>query len=232
MPRTSVLHRLDNLPPGTFRYRLRQIMGEGTILHFAQSIGFPDSSLRKYLDGAQPTAEKLAILAERTGVNLNWLLTGKGSQYVESEPEPETDPDVVSIPLHDVEASAGSGALLDAPVEELERIDFQRSWLQRQFHTSPVGLVLIYVRGESMEPTLRSGDIILVDRKVTDPREGIFVVRLDGSLLLKRLQVYPGRRIEVCSDNPAYKPFELNVKDPPDDFAVIGRVLGSIRNYV
>jgi len=232
MSRTSVNHRLENLPPGTLRYRLRQIMGEGTILHFAQRAGIPDSSLRKYLDGAQPTADRLVVLAEQTGVNLHWLLTGQGSQYVEIKPEPETDLDVVSIPLHDVEASAGSGALLDAPVEELERIDFQRSWLQRQFHTSPVGLVLIYVRGESMEPTLRSGDIILVDRKVTEPREGIFVVRLDGSLLVKRLQVYPGRRIEVCSDNPAYKSFELDVKDPPDDFAVIGRVLGSIRNHI
>jgi len=157
------------------------------------------------------------------------VLTGQGSPYLGAEkPDPQ---DLVAISLHDVEASAGGGALLDAPVEELERIEFQRSWLHRQFHTSPQGLVLIYVRGEFMDPTLKSGDIILVDRKVMKAGEGIFVVRLDGSLLVKRLQVYPGKRIEVCSDNPAYKSFSLDVRDPPEDFAVIGRVLGSIRHH-
>jgi phage repressor protein C with HTH and peptisase S24 domain len=232
MPRTSVVHHLKNLPPGTLRYRLRQIMGESTILHFAQKVGIPDSSLRKYLNGSQPTADKLVAISKATGVNVQWLLTGQGSPSLETDALEESHPDVVSIPLHDVEASAGSGSVLDDLVEEVGQIAFQRSWLQRQFHTSSTGLVLIYVRGESMEPTLRSGDIILVDRIVVDPREGIFVVRLDGSLLVKRLQVYPGKRIEVCSDNPAYKSFELDVRHPPDDFAVIGRVLGSIRNYI
>ncbi|NJK63114.1 MAG: helix-turn-helix transcriptional regulator [Synechococcaceae cyanobacterium SM2_3_1] len=232
MSRVSVIHQLENLPPGTLRYRLRQIIGNSTILHFAKRIGVPDSTMRKYLNGHQPTADRLVTIAEATGISLQWLLTGEGPQYLDSEEEEEKDPEMVSIPLHDVEASAGGGALLDQPVEEVERIEFQRSWLHRQFHTGPAGLVLLYVRGESMEPTLKSGDVILVDRKATEPRDGIFVVRFDGTLLVKRLQVYPGKIIEVCSDNQAYKSFELDVRKPPEDFAVIGRVLCSIHNHV
>ncbi len=231
MPRRAMAQIIENLPPDTIHYRIGQLIGTEPIYHFATRAGIPDSSLRKYLDGSQPTADKLAAIAKATGVSLKWLITGKGPQFEEAKLEPEDD-DMVSIPLHDVEASAGGGTWLDSPLEELDRIDFCKSWLRREFQTSHEKLVLIYVRGESMEPTLRSGDIILVDRKVTFPKEGIFVVRLDGSLLVKRLQVYPGKRIEVCSDNPNYKPFELNVKNPPDDFAVIGRVLLSMRNHI
>ncbi len=233
MPRRSASQILENLSPGTIQHRLGQLIGSEAIYHFANRVGIPDSSLRKCLDGSQPTADKLAAIASATGVNLKWLITGEGPQYEENQPEEaEEDHDMVSIPLHDVEASAGPGAILDAPLSEVDRIDFCRNWIRREFSTSPEGLVLIYVRGESMEPTLRSGDIILVDRKATEPREGIFVVRLDGALLVKRLQVYPGRRIEVYSDNPNYKPYELNARKPPDDFAVIGRVLLSMRSYI
>lgn len=100
------------------------------------------------------------------------------------------------------------------------------------YQSPGLGADLSIVRGESMDPTLKSGDIILVARKVTEPREGIFVVRLERFLLVKRLQVYPGQRIEVCSDNLAYTPFALDVRDPPEDFPVIGRVLCSIHSHI
>jgi hypothetical protein len=63
----------------------------------------------------------------------------------------------------------------------------------------------LYVRGESMEPTLRSGELILVDTKATQPREGIHVLRLDDALLVKRLHILPGRRLKVVSDNPIWQ---------------------------
>jgi len=56
-----------------------------------------------------------------------------------------------------------------------------------------------------MEPTLRSGELILVDTKATQPREGIHVLRLDDALLVKRLHILPGRRLKVVSDNPIWQ---------------------------
>ncbi len=54
-------------------------------------------------------------------------------------------------------------------------------------------------------------------------RDGIYVLRVDESLLVKRLAIHPfGRRVTVQSDNPAYP-------DWPDramtDFVSIGRVI-------
>ena len=58
-----------------------------------------------------------------------------------------------------------------------------------------------------MSPTLSAGDDILVDLADAGERlrDGIYVLRVDGTLLVKRLAIHPvGRRVTVQSDNPAY----------------------------
>ena len=56
-----------------------------------------------------------------------------------------------------------------------------------------------------MAPTLADGDEILVDRAVRRLRDGLFVLRLDGALVVKRVSVRPdGARVSILSDNPAY----------------------------
>ena len=82
-------------------------------------------------------------------------------------------------------------------------------------------LSAIVVEGDSMEPLLRDGDEILVDRTPRPLRDGIHVVRVGEALLVKRVQTgVPGRLI-LESANPAYRPIELST----DEVAVIGRVV-------
>ena len=92
-------------------------------------------------------------------------------------------------------------------------------------------LFLIYVEGESMESTLRPGDMILIDRRdQTQEKDGIYVLRLDGTLLVKRLQKLPGGIIEVTSDNPAYRSYSLKFSEMEGvDMAIIGRVVWAAR---
>ena len=100
-------------------------------------------------------------------------------------------------------------------------------WLDIERRPARKDRCLISMEGDSMEPTLRTGDILLVDRRdVTAQREGIYILRADNALLVKRLQRFPGHRIKVSSDNPAYQPFELDLKQQTDEFAIIGRVVG------
>ena len=72
-----------------------------------------------------------------------------------------------------------------------------------------------------MEPTLRDGDEILVDRGLRALRDGIHVVRLGDNLLVKRIETGRSDRITLLSDNPAYRPFECR----PGQVEVIGRVV-------
>ena len=57
-----------------------------------------------------------------------------------------------------------------------------------------------------MSPTLGDGDDILVDRgdAAERLRDGIYVIRMDDALMVKRLSMRPAHRLAVLSDNPAY----------------------------
>jgi phage repressor protein C with HTH and peptisase S24 domain len=120
-------------------------------------------------------------------------------------PEPRGERGLVAVPRLNVGASAGSGAL---PGEEREagHIAFDPAWLRR-LAGDPKKLSLIRVQGDSMVPTLADGDEILVD--VGDAaerlRDGIYVLRIDDVLVVKRVAKSPaGGRVSVRSDNSAY----------------------------
>lgn len=72
-----------------------------------------------------------------------------------------------------------------------------------------------------MEPTLRDGDEILVDRTARPMRAGIHVIRLDDMLLVKRLEPGPGGILRVISDNGAYP----RIERPAHEVEIVGRVV-------
>lgn len=134
------------------------------------------------------------------------------------------DEGLVSVMRRPVRASAGPGALAD---DERTRpyFAFDPRWLRNLTATPPSRLTAIRVDGDSMAPTLASGDDILVDLDdcLERLRDGIYVLRIDEALLVKRLALHPlGRRVTIQSDNPAYS-------DWPDceigDIHCIGRVI-------
>jgi phage repressor protein C with HTH and peptisase S24 domain len=130
---------------------------------------------------------------------------------------------VIMVPRLAVGASAGSGAL-GADDALLGQIGFEARWL-RQLTTSPKALSIIQVAGDSMSPTLTDGDDILVDRAdgAERIRDGIYVLRVEESLIVKRLAINPAlRSFTVRSDNPAY-PDWLDID--PDAIDVVGRVI-------
>ena len=131
--------------------------------------------------------------------------------------------DYVLIPHLDIGASAGGGAETgtEAPLAVLA---FQSNWVRGIATGRAEALSVIRVEGDSMLPTLADGDQILVD---TDDRErlrdGIYVLRTDDALLVKRLSVNPAtRRLTIRSDNDAFPSWD---DCDPAGVAVIGRVV-------
>ncbi|MDR9467516.1 hypothetical protein [Marinospirillum sp.] len=61
-----------------FGDRLRQAIGQRSILSFAKECGISDSLIRKYLAGSVPGLAKAVIMARVSKVSLEWLATGKG----------------------------------------------------------------------------------------------------------------------------------------------------------
>lgn len=114
--------------------------------------------------------------------------------------------ELVPVMRSPVRASAGPGAFAG---EEGTRpyFAFDPRWLKALTGSPASKLSLIRVEGDSMAPTLSAGDDILVDLADGPERlrDGIYVLRVDGTLLVKRLAIHPvGRRVTVQSDNPAY----------------------------
>ncbi|HLV07197.1 MAG TPA: S24 family peptidase [Croceibacterium sp.] len=125
----------------------------------------------------------------------------------------------VEVPRLPLEASAGPGAI-GAQEMPFDAFRFSRRWLREQ-GLDPAMLSLIQVVGDSMDPLLRDGDEILVDRTPRPFREGVHVVRLGEALHVKLLQAVPPGSLRLISSNPAYEPVEVAVADVD----VVGRVV-------
>lgn len=138
----------------------------------------------------------------------------------EMTPEAVIKEDFQPVPIYDIRASAGAGALVEdgAPsgwqpyrITEIDRWNID-------------DLAVIQVGGDSMWETLHDGDKVLVNRaekRIVKP--GIYILAYEGELLVKRCQrnLNDGSVI-VSSDNTAYQSFTVN---DPDKLNVLGRVV-------
>jgi phage repressor protein C with HTH and peptisase S24 domain len=127
--------------------------------------------------------------------------------------------DWVDLARLPVQASAGPGAM-GAAESAFDTFRFSRRWLREQ-GLDPAMLSAIRVSGDSMEPLLRDGDEILVDRSPQPFREGIHVLRMGEVLHVKRVQAGPPGRVRLISANPAYEPVKVSL----EEIDVIGRVV-------
>lgn len=145
--------------------------------------------------------------------------------------DPKVPPGLVSVKRHAIAVSAGPGAIV---TEEPGKpyFAFDERWLKALTPSAPSSLSIVRVEGDSMSPTLNAGDDILVDLgdAAGRLRDGIYVLRIDDALVVKRIALNPaGRRVTVQSDNPAYPDWpdcELDTISP------VGRVIWSGRRIV
>lgn len=139
-------------------------------------------------------------------------------------PGARREADLVLVPHLDVGASAGPGAL-SGDERPRARLAFQAGWLRELTGGGFNGLSIIRVQGESMLPTLAHGDDILVDRNDAAERlrDGIYVLRVDDALIVKRLALHPaGKGFTIRSDNDAYPDW---ADCDPAAVEIIGRVI-------
>lgn len=203
------------------RERLTQLAeGRGVSLAaLSRLIGRNGTYLQQFVTKGSPrklAEEDRKVLAEFFGIGESEL--GGQLQDISYALPQQPAAEWVDVPRLPLGASAGQGALgaVEVPFDVLR---FSRRWLREQ-GLDPQMLSAIAVIGDSMEPVLRDGDEILVDRTPRPLRDGIHVVRLGDALHVKRLQAGP-RRLTLLSENTIYPPIEA----PLDEVEVIGRVV-------
>ena len=101
-------------------------------------------------------------------------------------------------------------------------IDLNRDLIRHPFYT-----FYIHVDGDSMEPKIHPGALLVVDKMAETRDDDIIIARIGETFLLKRLHM-EGSRIILLSDNPIYPPIEIT---EDMDFEVWARVMHSIQSY-
>lgn len=138
--------------------------------------------------------------------------------------EPVSDGSSVQIPEYDVRVSAGGGFHIDTETQK-DTWPFSRSYIEGELRLNTSQLVILEVIGDSMAPTLQSGDRVLVnmaDTRISQP--GIFVLWDGDGTVVKRLEMIPGSepaKIRRISDNPLHGDYEVLAQETN----IIGRVV-------
>ena len=72
------------------------------------------------------------------------------------------------------------------------------------------GICIVNVPTDSMEPTIRKGDIVFIDTKINAYNgDGIYAFTIDGALFIKRVQKLVGGGYRLHSDNKDYDPQDI-----------------------
>lgn len=227
----------------SFKERLIFLFGKYTgPTEIAKQIGMTYQGFaRIWYDGGLPKARVLINIQKVTGCDLNWLLTGIGEPYLDSAKNnvifSDTNDtnkdnfnsqinssidmnDFVLIPLYDSKTTE------DQELEEGNSIfplAFRKHWLESFIcPNAHENLSVMPVKGDSMDGVLNEGNIILINHTQNKPADGLYVLKLDDSLLVKQTQVLPGNKLLLISKNESYKPITIDLKT--ENISIVGKV--------
>jgi hypothetical protein len=179
--------------------------------------------------------------AVANNVNLDWLIKGDGAwdgfthrqaviqgHKIITKGAAQAAGKYSLVPLSKAELNAGSGAfVLSEGVKDY--YSFETTWLEK-VSTAKKNLILTFVKGDSMSPTIKDGDLVMIDLGRRYIAGGcIYALRIQDTIHLKKLSPMPGGTIQVISDNKEeYPPYSADQKD----VYVIGQVIWFCRQLI
>ena len=201
--------------------RAKIALGVDTDRAFAIKLDLKPTTISGYKSrGGTVPLEQCIKISEMTNVDLNWLITGKGTAP-DGTSTIQSD-DFIKIPVYDIQASAGNGFHNDFEVI-IDELWLSPEWVHQQ-GLYVKDLFCVEVLGDSMAhpPSLiMPKDKVLINRAVIDD-DGVFLVRVGAALRLKRLQWLADGRVSLISDNPAYQVETIDPDALGDAFVILG----------
>ncbi len=193
---------------------------------FSELVNFPFSRVQDIERGKvkELKASELETLQENFLINSWWLLTGKGEMFISNDTTKNSDN--YFIDLLNVRAGAGEG-IYNYVIETVDTISLDKSFFRTPINTNKIKG--IQVDGDSMEPTLRDGDYVLIDENINFGTNGIYAIQYGGQILIKRLQFKMDGTILIISDNDKYDKEVFNPNENQLPFQVLGIKILSIQ---
>ncbi len=177
-------------------------------------------SVQKWEAGGSPKNKRLEDVAKALNVSVAYLLDDENAPD-----DPGYAANLCSVPILLNDASMGSGADIQSEDVMAGTITLTNQFVENYVHPSRLSdLRFIHAYGDSMAPTLNSGDVLLIDTGVTEVRiDGIYVLRAHGRLFVKRVRQRMDGNFEISSDNPTHK--TVDVLNGDHEVSVVGRVV-------
>lgn len=206
------------------RARIRQL--GLSVAEVAREAGVNRSFVYDILRGRShtPNLDKFTRVAQAVKVEVDWLLSGKG-QVEGGDPISEGyHNEFVAIQYAAARPSMGGGAVIENEDQIGRDFHFRRAWIRDRLKAAPSMMRVMNVQGDSMDPTLKDGDVVLVDMNQRNPvPPGLFVLHDGIGLVAKRLEYVPMSdppRVRIISDNQQYSPYECTA----EEVNIVGRV--------
>ncbi len=163
-----------------------------------------------------PFNELLDFCAKRS-ISINWLLYGQSPESLVEA----TNMYYKIKYFSDVSASAGGGGYSEN--EEISSLEIPQEFVAYLGGESELkNIEALKVTGDSMEPTFSYDDTIFINRERKNiQRGGVFVLRTESGVFIKRVVMRIDSKIDIISDNDIYPVQTVS----PDEIEIIGRVV-------
>ena len=199
---------------------LKQRLGFNTDVKLADWLGVTAQSFHATKKRGGLPESWAGRISSKMGMSIDELLKAAPSNASSAD---DFD-DYFQVPLVAARLSAGTGSF-ETEGNEIGRFAFRYQWLRRK--GVPEKMVLMRVRGDSMEPKISHNDLVLIDQSKTSiiPLD-IYAVGFDDAIYIKQLRPQPGKKLQLHSFNPEYPPINIDLgEESPDYCRIIGKAI-------
>lgn len=223
------------------RERLDQIITEQKInkAKLGEVAGVSAQAVNNWYKKGKISIDSAKAIYQKYGYSIEWILGGDESKASVNQNNNLTS-DLFSnerdllhkhrIDYYDVRAAAGLTGFENSDYPEIISSLYltDEGMAQLVGKKSSDGICLVNVPTDSMEPTIRKGDIVFLDTKVNAySGDGIYAFAIDGALFIKRIQKMIGGGYRMISDNEIYPPEQIS-DDVCENAKFIGRFIRTI----
>jgi phage repressor protein C with HTH and peptisase S24 domain len=233
MSQAELADMADQSRKSQIRYESGERSPDGLYLSKIASIGV---DILYVLTGTRssPLLQQIETVKDRYGaaMDLGNKVAALSDAALKAQAVAAPDDAFAHIPLHDAFLAAGGGAENGAEAV-IDYLAFRRDWLRR-IGVAPSNAALARVEGDSMQPSIWHGDMVMIDHSVarqTIPvrarssesrvRSPVYALLEDGKARVKRIERPLEDQLILISDNPDYAPQIVH----PRDVTVIGKVI-------
>lgn len=199
----------------------------------ARRIGVQSTSIWKLVVGQSQSSKHLHRIARELDTSVDYLIGEVdeptsphiGNRRVAYGATPTEQNDLVEVA--EINLTYGMGAtILDGFVDSTPR-SFSRAWLRNFTDSPPDQLFWARGQGNSMEPEIRDGDIVLIDRRQRSlvMADLIWAFAYGDTGMIKWLRPMPDGSVEIHSSNQSIR----SGKAYDGEISLIGRVVAVVK---